>query len=132
MRYFAQFDVASGPFKDCSKLAVFHQPQRRKNEKASYLEITKFSTFGLYLKIDQDEISDRLVYMHGFGLKNFSVLARGAYVQKIRHYGYLKGENLVGENVLSVKTSSLGQKFRHFSLTKILPVLFTERRKIKS
>ena len=79
MRYFAQFDVASGSFKDRSKLAVFHQSQRRKNEKASYLEITKFSTFGLYLKIDQDEISDRLVYdMHGFGLKNFSVLPRGA------------------------------------------------------
>ena len=89
MRYFAQLDVASGPFKDCFKLEVFHQPQRRKNEKALYLEMTKFLTFSLYLKIDQDEISDRLVYdMHGFGLKNFSVLPRGALVPKIRHYGY--------------------------------------------
>ena len=89
LRYFTHFDVASGPFKDCFKLVVFHQPQRRKNEKALYLEITKLSTFGLHLKIDQDEISDRLVYdMHGFGLKDFSLLPRGALVRKICHYEY--------------------------------------------
>ena len=39
---------------------------------ASYLEIAKFSTFGLYLKNDQGEISDRLIYdVQVFGAKNF-------------------------------------------------------------
>ena len=89
LRHFAQRDVVSGPFKDCFRLAVFCQLHRRQNERASYLEIAKFSTFGLYLKNDQGEISDRLIYnMQGFGAKNFSVLPRGVWIRKIRHYGY--------------------------------------------
>ena len=89
LRHFAQRDVVSGPFKDCFRLAVFWQLYRRQNESASYLEIAKFSTFGLYLKNDQGEISDRLIYdVQGFGAKNFSVLPRGVWIRKIRHYGY--------------------------------------------
>ena len=46
----------------------------------------KCSTFGLYLKNDQNEISDRLVYdMQGFGANNFSVLPGGVWIRKIHH-----------------------------------------------
>ena len=89
LRYFLQLDVVSGPFKYCFKLAVFNQLYKRQNKRASYLEIEKFSTFGLYLKNDQGEISDRLVYdMQEFGAKIFSVLPGGVWIRKIRHYGY--------------------------------------------
>ena len=40
----------------------------------------------MYLKNDQNEISDRLVYdMQGFGGKNFSVLTGGVWIRKIHH-----------------------------------------------
>ena len=86
LRYFTQRDVASGPFKNCFKLALFNQHYKRQNKKASYLEIEKFSTFSMYLKNDQNEISDRLVYvMQGFGANNFSVLPGGVWIRKIHH-----------------------------------------------
>ena len=89
LRHFAQRGVVSGPFKNCFRLAVFRQLHRRQNERASYLEIAKFSVFGLYLKNDQGEIFDRLIDdMQGLGAKNFSVLPRGVWIRKIRHYGY--------------------------------------------
>ena len=71
------------------KRCFFRNSKNAENESGLYLEIAKFSDPTFYLQNNQYKISDRLIYdMQGFGAKNFSVLPRGVWVRKIRHYGY--------------------------------------------
>ena len=61
---------------------------KRQNKKALYLQIAKFSTFGLYFKNGWNFWSIGIWYVMMVWSQKISVVPGGVWIRKIRHYGY--------------------------------------------